>query len=290
MQRVTVMMIEVYGGDISVAQKSIEQGGSKITLMCNANVKYSITTKDAVEKQEQQHTKKRSAPDHEEQKKVRDPNMPKRPANGWVRFRVAAYKQFKADALNMTPEESKAKVKEMWSALSEDEQNEWNKLQEAEMPEYKKNLAAYKAEHKIVDEFLDGDDSDGSQPKKKKAKKVRDPNQPKKPATGYIRFRNDMCAQLKPDPTSDTQVQPAFATHPERVREATRIWNTEMTEEEKKEWDPTEDDVIKYEEIMTAFKDTKKENVTDEELAEYKKLLAAYESTKHDEDVDSVMA
>ena len=108
-------------------------------------------------------------------KKAKDPNAPKRPSTGYIRYTVKRRPAFKKEHPKMDNKEIVAGMAAEWKALSEKEKNKYNAPAKKEMEQWKKDMAAYK---KTKSESSEEDVEEEEAPKKKttskKQKKVED--------------------------------------------------------------------------------------------------------------------
>jgi hypothetical protein len=114
---------------------------------------------------------------------MKDPNAPKRPLSGYMRFIGTIRKQVVEETglkgIKVTPILSKK-----WKELTEEERQAFNAQFKVEMQEHKKVMAAYKQ----TEEYRQFQENKKS---KKFKKKPKDKNAPKRPTSAYFMFLND---------------------------------------------------------------------------------------------------
>ena len=82
---------------------------------------------------------------HGKDKKKKDPNAPKRPLNGYMRFRKQVYEKVKSENPDQKITEYARLIGVMWKALTDTEQAPYNEAFKKEMVTYKAALEAYNA-------------------------------------------------------------------------------------------------------------------------------------------------
>jgi hypothetical protein len=122
---------------------------------------------------------------------VKDPNAPRRPLTGYFRYankiRLEIEREHKIKGIH-----SAKYISKRWKALNQEKKNEYNTLAQAEMFNWKIEMAEYKK----TAEYLE------FQLKKKKIKKVKfrkkpkDKNMPNRSPTGYFLYLKDVRSSI----------------------------------------------------------------------------------------------
>jgi len=180
-------------------------------------------------------------------KSKRKPGKPTKPIPSYFIFNKERHPLTKEKYPEMTPQQIKKKISEIWNAMDDEEKKPYNDKALKEKERYNKELEEYNKNHSG-----DTTDEDESEPEKKK-KKVRDPNRPKKYTTAFFLFCNQKRKELK-EQSPESSEKP-----PDTAKRSSKEWKT-MTPEQKKPY--TDKEAIlkkKYLEDMEVYKKNKLE-------------------------------
>lgn len=155
-------------------------------------------------------------------KKLKDPNAPKKPATGYIRFSQEKRSKVKEENPELKGTEVMKKLGEMWKALSDKKKEKYNALYKTELEAWKEEMKAYEAPSE--DELKKLPENHGRAGGAKK-RKTRDPNEPKRPKTAYQWFSDDVREDIKEsNPDADSK---------EIMKLIGQAWS-EVKEDEKK--------------------------------------------------------
>ncbi|GAA6031975.1 hypothetical protein JCM8097_003369 [Rhodosporidiobolus ruineniae] len=89
--------------------------------------------------------KRRRGPNKE--KKVKDPNAPKRPPSAYIEYQNSVREEFRKQYADLPYSEVLKKIGLVWQNMSDSEKKPWNEITEEKKSLYQDNKAAYEAEH-----------------------------------------------------------------------------------------------------------------------------------------------
>jgi hypothetical protein len=191
-------------------------------------------------------------------KKLKDPNAPKKPLTGYIRFSQEKRAKVKEENPELKGTEIMKKLGEMWKALSDKKKEKYNSPYKAELEAWKEEMKGYEAPSE--DELKKLPENHGRVGGVKK-RKTRDPNEPKRPKTAYQWFSEDVREEIKEaNPEADSK---------EIMKLIGQAW-TEVKEDEKKVKKynkKAEKAKAEYQEKMKAYK-KEKESEAEEEAEE----------------------
>ena len=126
-------------------------------------------------------------------KKLKDPNAPKKPVNGYIRFSQEKRATVKEENPEMKGAEITKKLAEMWKALSDKKKEKYNSKYKTELDSWKEEMKGYEAPS--TEELQKLPENRGRVPGAKRKKK--DPNEPKRPKNAYQFFCEDKRDDIK---------------------------------------------------------------------------------------------
>ncbi|GAA6006599.1 hypothetical protein JCM10207_004989 [Rhodosporidiobolus poonsookiae] len=89
--------------------------------------------------------KRKRGPNKE--KKVKDPNAPKRPPSAYIEYQNSVREEFRKQYPDLAYSEVLKKIGLVWQGMSDDDKKPWNAITEGKKAEYATNKQAYEAEH-----------------------------------------------------------------------------------------------------------------------------------------------
>jgi hypothetical protein len=194
-------------------------------------------------------------------KKLKDPNAPKKPLTGYIRFSQEKRAKVKEENPELKGTEVMKKLGEMWKALSDKKKEKYNAPYKTELEAWKEEMKGYEAPSD--DELKKLPENHGRAGGAKK-RKTRDPNEPKRPKTAYQWFSEDVREDIKEaNPDADSK---------EIMKLIGQAW-TEVKEDEKKVKKynkKAEKAKEEYNEKMKAYK-KEKDSEAEEEAEEEEK-------------------
>ncbi|GAA6064743.1 hypothetical protein JCM10212_001595 [Sporobolomyces blumeae] len=90
-------------------------------------------------------TKRKRGPNKE--KRVKDPNAPKRPASAYIEFQNSVREEFRAKHSDLPYSDVLKKIGHAWAALSDEAKKPYHDIMEAKKASYLEDKKAYEAEH-----------------------------------------------------------------------------------------------------------------------------------------------
>jgi hypothetical protein len=124
-------------------------------------------------------------------KKVKDPNAPKRALSAWIIFTTEQRPKFKADNPDKTPTELTTLMSQEWRNMTDEDKKKYTDLAVVDKERYMKE----KEEYESNSESSESSDSESEKPKK--AKKEKDPDAPKKNVNSWMHFCKETRAKHK---------------------------------------------------------------------------------------------
>ena len=193
---------------------------------------------------------KKLIPKSSKNKKVKDPNAPKKATTTYFAFMSEVRSKVKEENPNLKTQELSKIMGKMWRDMDSEDKKKYEELVEKDKQRYKNEMETYSSSDSDV-EVSDNEEKKEKKEKKEtkenKKKKKKDPNAPKRATTAYFYFMADIRDEVKEE-------------HPdEKPSEHTKIIG--------KMWREL-DDKSKYEEM----------NLKDKER--YKKEMEEYEDSK----------
>ena len=193
---------------------------------------------------------KKLIPKSSKNKKVKDPNAPKKATTTYFAFMSEVRSKVKEENPNLKTQELSKIMGKMWRDMDSEDKKKYEELAEKDKQRYKNEMETYSSSDSDV-EVSDNEEKkekkEEKETKENKKKKKKDPNAPKRATTAYFYFMADIRDEVKEE-------------HPdEKPSEHTKIIG--------KMWREL-DDKSKYEEM----------NLKDKER--YKKEMEEYEASK----------
>lgn len=186
---------------------------------------------------------------------MKDPNAPKRPLSGYMRFIGTIRKEVVAETgltgIKVTPILSKR-----WKALTEEERQTFNAQFKVEMQEHKKVMEAYKQ----TEEYRQFQEIKKS---KKFKKKPKDKNAPKKAPSAYFVFCNEKRKSVRAEKPN--------ATMKEMGETFGKLWKALDAEARKPYFARNLEKKTKWQEEFAAYKETENYALHQEKLKKFKK-------------------
>jgi hypothetical protein len=115
------------------------------------------------------------------EKKVKDPDAPKRALSAWIYFTTAKRPEVKEQNPEKKTTELTTIMSEMWRDYTDEQKQPYKDMEIADKERYQKEKVDYESNS-------DQSESDTDEKSDKKAKKVKDPNAPKRNLNSYMIF------------------------------------------------------------------------------------------------------
>lgn len=112
-------------------------------------------------------------------KKVKDPNAPKRGLSAWIIYTNEMRPKFKADNPDKSTTELTTLMSQEWRNMTDEDKKKYTDLADVDKQRYMKEKDEYESNS-------DSENSDSEKPKK--VKKEKDPNAPKKNQNSWMHF------------------------------------------------------------------------------------------------------
>jgi len=116
-------------------------------------------------------------------KKVKDPNAPKRALSAWIIYTNEMRPKFKSDNPEKSTTELTTLMSQEWRNMTNEDKKKYTDLADVDKQRYMKEKEEYESNS-------DNDSSDSENEKPIKAKKDKDPNAPKKNQNSWMHFCN----------------------------------------------------------------------------------------------------
>lgn len=181
------------------------------------------------------------------EKKLKDPEAPKRPKPAYLFFCDEKRQQIKTDNPEMKMTEISVKLGEMWNALSDKKKEKFNKMAGEAKEEYQTAMASYERPSDEDLAKLSVNNRRRKSGKEGKSKRNKDPNEPKRPCTAFIFFSKDKREEVK---ESNPEMKGT-----EIMVELGRMWKEDFADEKsRKKWvSKAEKDKIRFKEEMESY-------------------------------------
>ena len=180
-------------------------------------------------------------------KKLKDPNAPKRPMTAFLFFCKDKRKDVKSEFPDLKPTEVTSKLGEMWSSLEEKKKKKFLSLAEKAKNQYEDEKKKY---NRPSDEELIK--LNEKKPQRRTSKKTSKKG-PKRPSTAFLFFCNDKREEVK-------NANPEL-TNQEVMKRLGEMWKNDFADEEsRKKWvEQATLDKERYEEEMKEYRDSSDE-------------------------------
>ncbi len=190
---------------------------------------------------------KKLIPKGSKNKKVKDPNAPKRATTAYLIFMAEVRGKVKEENPNLKSNELSKIMGQMWRDMDSSDKKKYEDLAEKDKKRYKEEMESYSSS----DSETEASDSDEKKVKKekkeKKEKKKKDPNAPKKVTTAYFYFMAEVRDQVKEE---NPDVKPA-----ERSKIIGQMWRD--LEDKSKYEEMNENDKLRYKKEMEEYEASK---------------------------------
>jgi len=197
-----------------------------------------------------------------EEKKLKDPNAPKRPKSSYLFFCEEKRSKVKEANPDMKATEVTKELGRMWrEEVSEKEKKKYEKKAETAREEYKEAMSEYvRPSDEELEKLTKKKKTRSTSGEKKGEKKKRDPEAPKRPTTAYLYFCKEMREKVKED-NEDMDSK-------EITRELGRMWREDYSDDRERWVELAEKDKKRYEEEMTESESEKSESEKSESGSE----------------------
>jgi len=192
-----------------------EEGGSKSEKLAKKFEEYQDQLKTEIEK---------IVPKRE--KKLKDPNAPKKPLSGYLLFAKDVRKE------NPETKMATKAIAEMWKELDEGKKAKYNKKSKKASEAYKAQIAEYV---RPSEEVLASLEINKKKPRKKREK---DPDAPKRPTTAYMFYKKEARGKMKEKyPEMDkVEMQAKIIKKWKKMTDEDKADFNKMAEREKKKY------------------------------------------------------
>ena len=188
------------------------------------------------------------------EKKLKDPNAPKRPKSSYLFFCDEMRAQVKSDNPEFKAVDVTKELGRQWKELGEEEKKPFEKKAKKAKKNYESEMESYvrpsEEELQALADAKPKRSRKGS--KEKKESKKKDPNAPKRPSSAFIYFCKDMRQEAK-----DRVLEENPAAKPSEVtKELGRMWKEDYADEsDRKKWMKlAKKDKTRYESEMEEYK------------------------------------
>ena len=178
---------------------------------------------------------KKLIPKGSKNKKVKDPNAPKRATTAYFIFMADVRDKVKEENPNLKSNELSKIMGQMWRDMDSSDKKKYEDLAEKDKERYKEEMESYSSSDSSSSDS-DVEVSDSEEKKEKKEKKKKDPNAPKRATTAYFYFMDEVRDQVKEE---NPDVKPA-----ERTKIMGKMWR-ELEDKSKYE-EMNENDKVRY--------------------------------------------
>lgn len=183
------------------------------------------------------------------EKKLKDPNAPKRPKSSYLFFCDEKRGEVKQTNPEMKATEISQKLGELWKGLSDKKKAKYVKQAETAKEEYKEAMVGYErpSDEELAELDVNKRRRGSKGEKKGKGKKKKDPNAPKRPMTAFLYFSQEKRAEVK---EANPDMKPTEIT-----TELGRMWKEDYADEKsKKKWvKMAEKDKARYQEELADY-------------------------------------
>jgi hypothetical protein len=209
------------------ASSSDEEVTTTKTPTKNTKKKQQVGVKRKREESTDKKATKKSTAAPRKKKKKKDPNEPKKPKTGYLRFCDDNRKQVQTEVKSNDVKLVSKELGRMWKELDAKTKAEYNEAFAKDNVTFKVNLQEYKANKPLSPVESSSEEEEPAKKKAKKKKKKVDPNAPKRPLTGYMLFAKE----VRPSVVAKF---PELKT-PDISKELGKMWKA-LTEEERQRY------------------------------------------------------
>ena len=147
---------------------------------------------------------KKLIPKSSKNKKVKDPNAPKKATTSYFVFMSEVRSKVKEENPNLKTQEHSKIMGQMWRDMDSEDKKKYEELAEKDKQRYKDEMETYSSSSDSTsssDSDVEVNDTEEKKEKKekkgKKEKKEKDPNAPKRATTAYFYFMADVRDKVK---------------------------------------------------------------------------------------------
>ena len=147
---------------------------------------------------------KKLIPKSSKNKKVKDPNAPKKATTSYFAFMKEVRSKVTDENPNLKTQEHSKIMGQMWRDMDSEDKKKYEELAEKDKQRYKEEMETYSSSSESTsssDSDVEVNDTEEKKEKKekkgKKEKKEKDPNAPKRATTAYFYFMADVRDKVK---------------------------------------------------------------------------------------------
>jgi hypothetical protein len=193
----------------------------------------------------------------QKEKKLKDPNAPKRPRSSYLFFCDDKRAEVKGENPDFKAVDVTKQLGRMWKELSEEDKKPYEKQSKKAKKEYESQMESYvRPSEEELQELADSKPKrvrKGSKEKKEsKNSKKKDPNAPKRPSSAFLYFCKDMREEAKAKVYEEnSNAKPSDVT-----KELGRMWREDYADEsDRSSWNKkAKKDKKRYEAEMEQYK------------------------------------